>query len=380
MSRVLLVSHEASRTGAPRIAALVAHCLVEQGHDVRVVSQRPGPLLPDFAHVAPTRVEPLWRVRRRLWSRPGRFRDPVARLLELTVALVTVLMARPDIVYVNSSSAAAYVRVGRLLGHPVVLHVHESGEVLGGFLGRVGIRGLPAPDVLLVACSPSVEGDLLDAGAADVHLLLSIPDEHLIRRLTAGPAEARDGHEVVVGSCGAVEHRKGVDLWLRAARSAIAGEGGARLRFVWVGDGDPPVEAAGQPQVEFAGASANPYAAMRGFDIMTLPSRDDPFPLVVMEAMMLAKPVVAFDVGGVAHQLGDTGVLVEAGDVEAFARSVGDLAADPARRASLGRAARRRAEQLFSRAAFTAGLTAVIRQAPLGGRQRLRHDPSGGPA
>ena len=47
--RVLLVTHEASRSGAPRVAVLVARALVEQGHSVRVLSRAPGPLLADFA-------------------------------------------------------------------------------------------------------------------------------------------------------------------------------------------------------------------------------------------------------------------------------------------------------------------------------------------
>lgn len=368
MSRVLLVSHEASRTGAPRIAALVASCLVEHGHRVRIVSQRPGPLVQDFAEVAPTRVPPLWRVLRRLWARPGAVRSRVARVLETTVAVLVVAAHRPDLVYVNSTSSAGYVRAATLLRRRAVLHVHESGEVLATFLARVGYDGLPEAGVRLVACSPSVRSALEAAGAGPDRLdvLLSIPDAE---RVLAGAASALErvrgdgASEVVVGSCGAVEHRKGADLWLEVARSVVGDEGGERFRFVWIGEGDGPSGAVGARHVEFRGASDNPYAAMAEFDVMTLPSRDDPFPLVVMEAMLLAKPVVAFDVGGVAHQLGETGVLVPAGDVCAFAREVALLGADPVRRSRLGAAAAARADELFSRAAFDETLLEIVARA-----------------
>ncbi|MFC7724024.1 glycosyltransferase family 4 protein [Nocardioides sp. GCM10028917] len=359
------MSHEASRTGAPRIAALVARGLVGQGHDVRMVSQRPGPLLRDFGDVAPVRVPPLWRVLRRLWSRPGPIRSRVAGLLEVAVAVVVVAVHRPDLVYANSTSSAGYVRAANLLRRPAVLHVHESGEVLRVFLDRVGIDGLPGGRVRLVACSPSVADALVALGAPreDVDLLLSIPDATRVlgaaSALSPSPSEST-ARPVVVGCVGAVEHRKGVDLWLQVARLLVCSAPPGSLRFVWVGDGEPPAVAATIAGVEFTGHSADPSAAMAGFDIMTLPSRDDPFPLVVMEAMLLGKPVVAFDVGGVAHQLGDAGVLVPREDVESFAREVERLVADAERRLRLGARGSERASLMFSWERFEAGLGEVL--------------------
>lgn len=368
MSRVLLVSHEASRTGAPRIAALVGRGLADQGHRVRIVSQRPGPLVADFAEITPTRVPPMWRVLRFLWSRPGRVRSRVAALLEVGTALAVVAAHRPDVVYVNSTSSAGYVRAATLLRRPAVLHVHESGEVLRGFLDRVGIDGLPDGRVRLVACSPSVADALVALGAAreDVDLLLSIPDATKVLGSARPPSPAPPaltGHPVVVGCVGAVEHRKGVDLWLQVARLLVSSSPPGSLRFVWVGDGEPPSAAATIAGVEFPGHSTDPSADMAGFDIMTLPSRDDPFPLVVMEAMLLGKPVVAFDVGGVAHQLGDAGVLVPQGDIGSFAREVARLVADAELRQRLGVRGSERASTMFCWERFEAGLSEVLAKA-----------------
>lgn len=41
--RVLMVTHETSRTGAPRVAIMTTRGLREQGHDVRVVARFPVP-------------------------------------------------------------------------------------------------------------------------------------------------------------------------------------------------------------------------------------------------------------------------------------------------------------------------------------------------
>jgi len=71
-----------------------------------------------------------------------------------------------------------------------------------------------------------------------------------------------------------------------------------------------------------------------------LPSISEGLPMVILEAMSVGKPVLAFDVGSVSEALRDgvNGRLVNAGDYEAFIRrmremkaSGGDLAAMGAR-------------------------------------------------
>ena len=99
---------------------------------------------------------------------------------------------------------------------------------------------------------------------------------------------------------------------------------------------------------------------MRRFDIGTLPSRDDPFPLVVLEPMVLGVPVVAFGVGSVAEQLGDAGVVVLPGRVTAFADALVELVDDEEARRTLGSAGRRRAEERYSVSAFGEAVVLVV--------------------
>ena len=63
---------------------------------------------------------------------------------------------------------------------------------------------------------------------------------------------------------------------------------------------------------------------------------------------MSGRAVVGVDVGPAAETLGDTGVLVPADDPAAFAKACVDLLRAPARRRSLGDAARRRAMAHFT--------------------------------
>ena len=70
--------------------------------------------------------------------------------------------------------------------------------------------------------------------------------------------------------------------------------------------------------------------------------------LVVLENMLLEKPVVCFaGSGGPPELLGDTGVIVEQFDPLVMAQAVAALARDPDKRARLGRAAHQRVKEEF---------------------------------
>lgn len=79
----------------------------------------------------------------------------------------------------------------------------------------------------------------------------------------------------------------------------------------------------------------------------------------VIEAMALEVPVVAFAVPAVAEALGDTGVLVPVGDVDALANAVIDLLSDARRRADLARRARVRFDEQFTNTRYLAGMRAL---------------------
>ncbi|WP_375422882.1 glycosyltransferase family 4 protein [uncultured Friedmanniella sp.] len=360
--RVLLVTHEASRSGAPRVALLVAKCLVEMGHVVEVISQTSGPMLADFEKVVPTSVQPFSRLRRRLWRTTGLRR--VAWLVDTTLAMATLMRRRPELVYVNSTAASVYLTPARRLGCRTLLHAHESGPLVEEFLRKARV----APRLqgtTLVGCSPSVRSALAELSQRDeddVAMLPSVPDDAEVeRRSHETPDQPYGRDELVVGSCGSVEWRKGADLWVQVASLVQTARPDLPVRFVWIGDQTEALDLPGQERpATFAGPSPNPYAHMRRFDIATLTSRDDPFPLVVLESMLVGVPVVAFDVGSVADQVGDAGVLVTPQDTQAFADAVVALLTDAAERSRLGRAGQERVRELYSTRAFAAGLHRVL--------------------
>jgi glycosyltransferase involved in cell wall biosynthesis len=108
-------------------------------------------------------------------------------------------------------------------------------------------------------------------------------------------------------------------------------------------------------RVVFAGYRDDVPSLLAGADLFALPSHMEGLPLVVLEAMAQARPVVATAVGGTPELVDDgaTGLLVPRGDVPALTAALRALLDDPARARALGEAGRRRFEERFTTAAMT---------------------------
>ncbi|MGI8656815.1 MAG: glycosyltransferase family 4 protein [Pyrinomonadaceae bacterium] len=90
-------------------------------------------------------------------------------------------------------------------------------------------------------------------------------------------------------------------------------------------------------------------AFMRSLDVFVLPSLTEGTPNGIVEAMACGLPVIASAIGGVADMVTpETGLLVAPGEPKALADAMNRLAADRDLRERMGRAARRRYEDVFS--------------------------------
>lgn len=357
--RVLVVSHEAQRTGAPKVAVEIQRSL-QADPAIEVVSllRSGGPLAGQFAMTCDRlHREPLARLRAMLrrW-RP--FRQAVNRLDE-AIAWSMLIRSRPAVVYLNTVKSGCYVRPAQRLGIPTVLHVHEVGLLASSTLRRYP-AGERWKDVRLVACSTAVRdglGELVDVPPGDIDVVYSPVDTNDVEDRSQPVREEHGDADrpppLVVLACGMVNPRKGTDLWLRVAKEVRDERPDLAVRFQWVGlqssrwPTDLAKDIGVDDSVDWVGEVAEPYPLIAAADVFTLPSRADPFPLVVLEAMTLARAVVAFDVDGVREQLDDTGIIVPAEDVRAMAHAIIALLDDQTERRRLGCEAARRVRSLY---------------------------------
>lgn len=151
----------------------------------------------------------------------------------------------------------------------------------------------------------------------------------------------------LVGIVGRLTHQKGVDAFLAAA--AIVRASSPDARFLVVGSG--PLRGSLEREavrlglleaVSFLGYRDDVAAVMAACDVVAMPSRAEGLPLVLLEALALARPVVAVPVGGVREVVRheQTGLLCDGGDAKELAAAISRLLADPELAGRLGAAGR----------------------------------------
>lgn len=222
-----------------------------------------------------------------------------------------------------------------------------------------------------LACGATIVGRIEDDyGVTLRDRLLGLVPHGLPDRGDA-PPPAGPGVEILF--VGRLEHRKGIDVLLRAvplvcaarpeARFVIAGDdAGLPWRECFLGD---PASPPWRDRVRFAGSVSDEVldALYRSCDIVVVPSRFELFGLPLIEAMMRGRPVVASLVGGMADivEPGRNGLLVPAGDPAALAAALQRLIGSADERHAFGRRSRELFVERYERGRMIEGAARFYR-------------------
>jgi glycosyltransferase involved in cell wall biosynthesis len=195
----------------------------------------------------------------------------------------------------------------------------------------------------------------------------------------------RPGQLLTISRMAAHDGDKGIDTVLYALPTVrmFAPE----VRYTVVGDGvdRPRLERLATslgvaPIVEFAGKVSEErlHQELGGADLFVLPSRKEGFGIVYLEAMAYGLPVIAGAHGGAPEVVaaGETGYLIEHGDVAALATAITSVVRSRALRASMAAAGERRVATVFNHRRweerFSSSLDGLL--APAGVARALRKE------
>ena len=247
------------------------------------------------------------------------------------------------------------------LGCPVLTHVHELEFAIHTYRGE-DFEYIKRHTDHFVAVSDAVRSNLVGRHRipeAKVERIYGfVPtmarpraDALLLKRALAAeigiPENAR-----IVGGCGAVHWIKGCDLFLQLAVAIRGREPSVPVHLVWLGAKpsatrfypfEHDLAGAGLADVvHFIGARPNPLDYFGAFDVFALVSREEAFPLVVMEAAALGVPTVCFDGAGGSREFveADAGRVVPYLDLGAMAECVLEILGDDQLRNTIGQRAR----------------------------------------
>ncbi len=268
-------------------------------------------------------------------------------------------------------------------GVPLVHNAHTLAKVKNAALadgdrpeppGRViGEQQVVAEADRLVGNTDAEVRDLIELYGADPRRTVTIsPGVDLARfrpgdRLAARRALGLPADAAVLTFVGRIQPLKAPDVLLHAAaellrRAESAGDGALRDRFAVVVVGGPSGSGLDEPTAlhRLAGSlglgdrvrflppqpTAQLAQVYRAADVVAVPSHNESFGLVALEAQACGTPVVAADVGGLTVAVADgrSGLLVAGHGASDWADALGAVALVPARRAELAAGAVRHAQ------------------------------------
>ena len=278
----------------------------------------------------------------------------------------------------RTRDAAPCVLIAKASGARSIVHVHVA---FGAWMKRPTRWALAHADGL-VAISAFVARSLTAAGLspAKVRVVLNAIDLRLWDP-TRDRAEARQRlalaeESLVIACVGRIFRGKGQEALVRAMPTVL--RQAAQARLLIVGGDDRVANAGGGSHadelktlvsdlgighaVSFIGHVRDIAGVLAACDIFALPSFEEPFGLVYLEAMAMRRPVVALLSGGAPEVVEDgrSGILVPERDDAALAAALSALIRDPALRARLGAEGRVQVETKFTPERLAADAAAVL--------------------
>lgn len=337
--RILFISHDANRAGGQIVLLQLLHQLKQYNLNMQLLLCSDGPLEEEFRNILPTtrlpRVDDIhftpiigtiftflginqW-VKQRIFAK--RWRQFKTQLISADIGLI----------FANTIASAAVFRQLDFIHAPTILFAHELEMSIRKFSQTDDMTYLMKHTHHLIAVSKAVatyyqqtyqypESQTSTFQIIDTSLILQNIQKG--KKVAIRQRMGLSNDAILVGGCGHAEWRKGNDIFMAVAQQVITHFDTKPVYFVWVGMNENSelyeiqrFDAARMgiaDRIIHVGITSEVFQYLSQFDIFALPSREDPYPLVVLEAALAEKPIVCFEKSGGAPELveNDAGFVV----------------------------------------------------------------------
>ena len=369
---VIVVSHEASRSGVP-ILVLNLVRILSQRYNVLAIMLDDGPLIDAFREEGAIVLSFSGEIRDWYWAECKLWRIFCERKFKF--ALVNSIASMNILSVLSKSGILSICMVHEFCGGGEVAFTSRFsyGTV---FSTRQTLQFALDHDPGLAGCIEYFH--VLPQGRCQLPAS-AINEKSVLaeKNRLSSRFPSSDGGEkpfVVLGA-GSVEFRKGFDLFVECAHRVIRAGQAKSVRFVWVGKVkelhyyfavSDRIDRAGLAQyVTLIDETSEMEEVYQMSDLLLLASRLDPLPNVAIDAMCEGVPVVCFDEGnGIAEFLSDWGVseycVAECFDTGMLANKVLRFAGDAALYRDVATTCKRRAASAFDMDRYVRELENIV--------------------
>jgi glycosyltransferase involved in cell wall biosynthesis len=335
-NKILIISHDAFLNGAPITLLRLMKLLKKDGYCFNTISRQGGPLENDF---------------RELSNEFGIYNKPNAKKLipkfinKLTNGTngfdIEPYLYGIDFVLSNTiTNGEILAKVRERFDGPVMSYIHELQMGSLFYSTDRSIKStMEVTDHFLVS-SDAVKYNLLN--------FHNIPENNIsglnyyVPNLPVVAVQEvndfRNNYAIkskfIAAAIGVNDWRKGADLFLLVAGLVFKKKPDADIQFVWMGCSKESVETRKmlydtaklqlEEKVIIIESSKNYLPIYQCINVLLLPSREDPFPLVVLEAASEKIPTICFDKAGGAPEFvqSDAGAVLPYLDINAMADAI----------------------------------------------------------
>jgi glycosyltransferase involved in cell wall biosynthesis len=346
-SNILFVSHDANRAGAQLFLLNLMLFLKERGYNLSIlILTEYGSLLQDFEK----EFNVYYYHKSTIGKKSSFLSKFIKREVKNDVFQEIKNKNKVELVYLNTiASAWAINIIKEYFKVPVISHIHELGHSLELYANETDRTSLIEKSSKIIACSDAVGKNLFENFGATKNKLVTIhsfiKNEDVKNKLIdINTDKIKEQFNIpkdkfLVGACGNAEWRKGTDVFLSVANSCIKKDN--NIVFIWIGmknDGKYSYQI--KFDIELMGIKENvilieqtPYSIelIKSLDVFFVSSREDPFPLVMLEAAICKKAIIGFDNTGGCSEFLDNGIgkIIPYLDVEAASNIIFELKNNP---------------------------------------------------
>ena len=284
--------------------------------------------------------------------------DRRTRIMKNAERLADILKERKiDMLYMNNqpSSNLEGIIASKMTGIPAIQHCRIE-TMLNSFEVRVANEGLSK----IICVSEGVRNALVERGVDPLKCVVAYNGISAQTIPLRSPDEIKNEWgvqegELLIGTVGSLIRRKRIKDLIEALH--MIGERAGRVKCLIVGQGPERESLAAlakkrglSDRVIFTGFQPDAVSFINAMDIFAMPSEKEGFPRVVLEAMLMQKPVIASRIRGTEELIveNETGRLFRKGNSRKFAAYLTELLLSSSLRKAMGTAGKERVVDNFS--------------------------------
>lgn len=331
--KILFVSHDANRAGAQLFLLSIMKFLKQKGVEMQLLLLGGGVLGNEFSEICPNHFWPTANPQQKGFKKALSKLVKTQNETDVTQQLLETLKnANFDFIYANTiASAHVLPKLTEYVDAPLLAHIHELEFSIQLYSQKTDRDFLFKHATKIIACSKAVAENIIEnhgVSALKTEVIHSFVDnESILNRLEFTDNQLiKEKYKLpnagfLIGGCGNAEWRKGIDVFLQVINQ-ILNTSNENCHFVWIGvkkEGDYYEQISYDiakmgigDKITFIEQTPDAIELINCLDIFTIVSREDPFPLVMLEAALAQKTMIGFDkTGGCGEFLEeDAGIIV----------------------------------------------------------------------